>query len=159
MGTETDSSWAASTLGLLIVSSIACRSRIPTTQTLDNCTAWANGAAAGGSGHNFNLNHGPVVTHILRNNLSINGTVSTNTISILISNSWQVVTSPAASTNDILSVDESFALYPRRDDGGLPEVPFMRPVVGGRLVDKGADLGAPFAGPAPDLGAYESLVW
>jgi hypothetical protein len=130
-----------------------------TTQTLDHCTAWANGAAAGGSGHNFNLNHGPVVTHILRNNLSIDGTVSTNTISILRSNSWQVVTSPAASTNDVLSINESFALYPRRDDGGLPEVPILRPVVGGRLLDKGANLGAPFAGSAPDLGAFESLVW
>jgi Pel9A-like, right handed beta helix region len=128
-------------------------------QTLDNCTAWANGAAAGGSGENFNLNHGPVVAHILRNNLSIDGTIKTNTISILISNSWQVVTSPAASTNDVLSTDEAYALFPRRDDGGLPEVPFLRPVVGGRLVDKGADLSEPFAGPAPDLGAYETLVW
>ena len=130
-----------------------------TTQTVDNCTAWANGAAAGGSGHNFNLNHGPVVTHILRNNLSINGTVSTNTISILISNSWQVVTSPAASTNDLLSVDTSWALAPRRDDGSLPESPFLRPVPNGRLVDKGADIGNSFQGPAPDLGAFETPAW
>jgi hypothetical protein len=130
-----------------------------TTQTLDNCTAWANGAAVGGSGHNFNLNHGPVVTHILRNNLSIDGTVSTNTISILISNSWQVVSSPAANTNDLLSTDTSWALAPRRDDGGLPEVPFMRPVPVGRLVDRGANVGVVFYGPAPDLGAFETLVW
>ena len=128
-------------------------------QTIDQCTAWANGPAAGGSGQNFNLNHGPVVAHVLRNNLSIDGTVSTNTISILISNSWQVVTSPAASTNDLLSADTSWAVAPRRDDGGLPETPFMRPVPGGRLVDKGADLGEPFYGSAPDLGAFETPVW
>lgn len=126
-------------------------------QTLDQCTAWTNGPAGGG--YNFNLNHGPAVAHVLRNNLSIDGRVSTNTISILISNSWQVVTSPAASTNDLLSVDTAFAVAPRRDDGGLPETPFMRPVPGGRLVDKGADLGQPFYGSAPDLGAFETPVW
>ena len=128
-------------------------------QTLDNCTAWANGTAIGGSGHNFNLNHGPVVAHILRNNLSINGTINTNTISTLISNSWQVVTSPDPSVSDVLSTNEAYALFPRRDDGSLPETPFMRPVPAGRLVDQGTNIGAAFNGSAPDLGAFETPVW
>jgi hypothetical protein len=125
--------------------------------TVDQNTSWANG------GENFDLNHNSVtsVVHIVRNNLSIAGgkADSFTSGSILISNSWQVITSPAANTNDVLSIDTSFATAPRRDDGSLPEIPLMRPVPGGRLVDKGANIGLPFSGPAPDLGAFESSVW
>ena len=124
--------------------------------TVDQNTAWANG------GSNFQLNHPSTSTpHVVRNNISIAGKSSDAFVSgsTLISNSWQAITSPAASTNDLLSVDTAFATAPRRDDGGLPETPFMRPVPGGRLVDKGVDLGKPFSGSAPDLGAFESLVW
>ena len=124
-------------------------------QTLDNCTAWNNGTL---SGHNFNLNHGAIVAHVLRNNLSIAGTVSTNTVTVQVSNSWQVV-NPAPGSSDVLSVDAALALAPRRDDGSLPETPFLRPVPTGRLVDQGANLGEPFFGPAPDLGAFESPIW
>jgi hypothetical protein len=73
------------------------------------------------------------------------------------SNTWQVLSN--VSTNDFLSADYSWALAPRRDDGGLPENPFMRPVPTGRLVDKGVNLGNPYVGPAPDLGAYETTTW
>jgi hypothetical protein len=123
--------------------------------TVDQNTAWKN------LGQNFDLNHGTVTTgvHVVRNNLSIDGTISTAAGSILSNNSWQVITSPAASTNDVLSIDDSFATAPRRDDGSLPEIPFMRPVTGGRLVDKGVNIGLPFSGPAPDLGAFETSVW
>jgi hypothetical protein len=125
-------------------------------QTVDQNTAWANRA------RNFNLRHGTNTTpHVVRNNVSMAGGSAdtfTNT-TILVSNSWQLITSPAVGTNDFLSLDTTWATAPRRDDGGLPEIPFLRPVPGGRLVDKGADLGAPFSGSAPDLGAYETLVW
>ena len=126
--------------------------------TVDQNTAWSNPT------NNFNLNHGTVTAgvHVVRNNLSILTGISVDTFasgSILLSNSWQVVTSPAANTNDVLSIDDSFATAPRRDDGGLPEIPFMRPVTGGRLVDKGVNIGQPFSGTAPDLGAFETSVW
>ena len=117
--------------------------------------SWANRKA------NFSLAHGANTTpHVVRNNVSLaggssdsftSGTLSTN-------NSWQVV-SPAAGTNDFLSMDASFAVAPRRDDGGLPETPFVRPVPTGRLVDKGMNIGSPFVGSAPDLGAYETTTW
>jgi hypothetical protein len=125
-------------------------------QTVDQNTSWSNRS------RNFNLKHGTNTTpHAVRNNVSMFGGTAdafTNT-TILVSNSWQMAFSPALGTNDFLSMDTSWAVAPRRDDGGLPETPFMRPVPGGRLVDKGADLGAPFSGSAPDLGAYETLVW
>jgi hypothetical protein len=73
------------------------------------------------------------------------------------SNTWQVLST--VNTNDFLGTDYSWALAPRRDDGGLPENPFLRPVPTGRLVNKGMDLGSPFVGSAPDLGAYETTMW
>lgn len=127
--------------------------------TLDNCTSWANGGA------NFNLNHDannvPMVgVHVLRNNLSIAGHSSDafRTGSLLTNNSWQVV-SPVPTVNDVLSTNSSGINGPRRDDGSPPQLLFLRPVPGGRLVDKGVNLGQAFNGPAPDLGAYESSAW
>lgn len=129
-------------------------------QIVDQNTVWNNGGGA------INLNHlgsqyGALQSsHVVRNNVAI-GTVSmggTATYpSIQMSNTWQVLT--GVNTNDFLSTDYTWALTPRRDDGGLPETPFLRPVPGGRLVDKGVNLGRPFNGSAPDLGAYETSTW
>jgi Protein of unknown function (DUF1565) len=126
--------------------------------TLDNCTAWNNGTK---SGNNFNLDHGAVTqgVHVVRNDLSINGGLTFAPGTIQTSNSWQLIISPAAATTDVLSVDISLAMGPRRDDGGLPEVPFLRPVPTGRLVDRGTILGLVFSGAAPDLGAFEAPDW
>jgi len=121
--------------------------------TVDQNTSWNNS-------RNFDLNHGTITTgqHVIQNNLSIGGTNADTFASgsILVSNSWQVITSPAANTNDVISIDTSFATAPRRDDGSLPEMPLMRPMPNGRLVDMGANIGLPFSGAAPDLGAFES---
>jgi autotransporter-associated beta strand protein len=121
--------------------------------TVDNNTSWGNRSGA------INLNHptGNTLAHIIRNNVVISGSVLTNSSSILISNSWQVI-SPAVSSNDFLSMDTSFLSAPRQADGSLPINPLVRPVPNGRLVDKGANIGDPFYGSAPDLGAYESAV-
>lgn len=121
--------------------------------TLDQNTAWANVTC------NFNLNHNAITqgVHVARNNLSLDGAVTIPGSAIQTNNSWQVLTS--ASTNDVLSVDPAFLLAPRRDDGSLPETPFLRPVPDGRLLDNGAALGEPFFGSAPDLGAFESPAW
>lgn len=44
----------------------------------------------------------------------------------------------------------------RQADGSLPVVPFLRLASASALIDKGTDVGLPFAGKAPDLGAFES---
>lgn len=122
-------------------------------QTLYHNTAWANG------NRNYNLNHGTNVTpHVLCNNLSVNGGVidAFRAGTRQTNNSWQVL-SPAAVTGDMLSVQESLAAAPRKPDGSLPHVDLLRPVPGGRLVDKGVPLGDWFYGAAPDLGAFESM--
>lgn len=124
-------------------------------QTVDNNTAWGN------FGSNFQLNHGTNPTpHIIRNNLSLAGKSgdSFRSGSLLTNNSWQAL-SPAATANDVLGIDYSLATGPRRDDGGLPELPFLRPVPAGRLANKGVNTGGAFTGSAPDIGAYDSPEW
>ena len=46
-------------------------------------------------------------------------------------------------------------LGPRNADGSIPNVGFLKLKEGSRAIDKGEDLGFPFAGEAPDLGAFE----
>jgi hypothetical protein len=43
----------------------------------------------------------------------------------------------------------------RQADGSLPVLPFLRLAAGSKLIDKGKDVGLPFLGTAPDLGAFE----
>ncbi|HET7624461.1 MAG TPA: right-handed parallel beta-helix repeat-containing protein, partial [Verrucomicrobiae bacterium] len=120
-------------------------------QTLDNNTAWANRS------RNFSMAHGVNTTpHVVRNNISFgggsgdsftSGTLSTN-------NSWQVL-SPGPNAADFQSLDYSALTGSRQADGSLPDLPFLKPVPNGRLVDKGVNTGDPFKGTAPDLGAFE----
>ena len=44
---------------------------------------------------------------------------------------------------------------PRQADGSLPNISFLRLAAGSKMIDKGTDVGLPFVGTAPDLGAYE----
>ncbi|MGH7992176.1 MAG: right-handed parallel beta-helix repeat-containing protein [Limisphaerales bacterium] len=129
-------------------------------QTVDQNTVWNNGSGA------INLNHlgsqyGTLQSsHVVRNNVAIGAVAIGGTATypaVQWSNTWQVL--PDVNTNDFLSTDYTWAMAPRRDDGSLPETPFLRPVPGGRLVDEGANLGNPFNGAAPDLGAFETPVW
>ena len=46
-------------------------------------------------------------------------------------------------------------LGPRKADGSLPDVDFLKLKEGSQAIDKGENIGLPFAGKAPDLGAYE----
>lgn len=57
---------------------------------------------------------------------------------------------------DFLSLDESFLTAPRQADGSLPDVPFMKLNPKSNLIDNGVDVGYPYLGKAPDLGAFEA---
>ena len=69
-------------------------------------------------------------------------------------NSWNL-TSVTASEADFLSLDPALAKAPRQADGSLPNNNFARLISGSDLIDKGVDVGLPYNGIAPDLGAYE----
>lgn len=59
------------------------------------------------------------------------------------------------SDQDFVSLDESQLTQPRRADGSLPEISFMRLSPSSRLIDRGVDVGFPYRGARPDLGAFE----
>lgn len=57
---------------------------------------------------------------------------------------------------DFISVDQSLLTAPRKPDGSLPDIDFLRPAQGSAIIDAGVDIGFPFSGNAPDLGAIET---
>lgn len=68
-------------------------------------------------------------------------------------NSWDLGITP--SDADFVSVSDTGAMGPREADGSLPNLDFLELRMGSALIDKGTDVGLPFSGSAPDLGAYE----
>jgi hypothetical protein len=105
---------------------------------------------------NFDMRSpGTRTTHTLRNNVAAppgitigNFSGGTNEF-----NSWTLPVTVTSS--DFASLDKASALAPRGPDGSLPSLPLLRLVAGSDLIDRGASLGQPFVGRAPDLGAYE----
>ena len=56
---------------------------------------------------------------------------------------------------DFASVDEGALIQPRQPHGHLPAIRFLHPAPGSIIVDTGVDVGFPFRGARPDLGAFE----
>ena len=104
---------------------------------------------------------GPGYDHVLINNVAYadfgsgvsNIVDSLNTIE---ANNWTLGIS--VSSDDFLSVDLEQLTAPRKPDGSLPDIDFLRPTSGSMLIDAGVDIGFPFLGEAPDLGAFESAA-
>jgi hypothetical protein len=59
---------------------------------------------------------------------------------------------------DFESLDEGQLVLPRKADGDLPDMTFLHLAPGSPCIDKGVDIGFPFAGPHPDLGCFESKL-
>jgi hypothetical protein len=91
---------------------------------------------------------------ILRNNLAYTGTLVSNVAGADVAyNSWNlpVVINDA----DFQGVSTDGWDAPRLPDGSLPPMPHFRLVAGSDLIDKGVNVGLPYLGAAPDLGAFE----
>ena len=68
-------------------------------------------------------------------------------------NSWN---SPLSVSNeDFISIDTTGVRGARKPDGSLPDLKFLRLAPTSKLIDAGVDVGLPFNGKSPDLGAYE----
>jgi hypothetical protein len=108
------------------------------------------------NGTNYNMLTDTTSDHKLRNNIAMTpGTaISQFTGGTDTFNSWTL--SVTVSSADFLSVMESEALAARLPDGNLPAMNFLRLAMGSDLIDKGENVGLPFAGSAPDLGPFES---
>ncbi len=68
-------------------------------------------------------------------------------------NTWDLNITP--SSNDFASVADAGCMGPRQPDGSPPNLDFMKLHTGSHMIDKGTDVGLPYVGVAPDLGAYE----
>ena len=116
--------------------------------TIYNGTAYRNGS-------NYSLNEtvafGKSMTIVnsiaLGSSGPIIGTVIQET------NSWMDQFS--ATAEDFDSIDTTGVRGPRKPDGSLPDIQFMHLTAGSDLIDRGTDVGLPFIGVAPDLGAFE----
>ncbi len=106
------------------------------------------------------------LAHIMRNNIGYPNKNTNMTGVDTQFNAWDLNLTPAA--KDFVSITDpsvsgtgqtiettSPALGPRQADGSLPDVDFLKLAAGSQMIDKGTDVGLPFVGAAPDLGAYE----
>ena len=102
------------------------------------------------------------LAHIFRNNISFdnksanwNGAHSNAIIDHNSNNGGWQTTGPAASAADFISLDTAGISGPRKPDGSLPDINFMHLTEGSDLIDAGVDVGLPYNGSAPDIGAFE----
>lgn len=99
----------------------------------------------------------PGYDHMLKNNLGYKGGAEITNVEpakcVLVANSWDLGLN--LRDRDFQSLDLSELEKPRQPDGGLPEISLMHLKRGSPAIDKGVDVGLPFTGKAPDLGAFE----
>ncbi|MFA6135213.1 MAG: right-handed parallel beta-helix repeat-containing protein [Phycisphaerae bacterium] len=99
------------------------------------------------------------VTHVLRNNVALGDAPPMSGHERFPpddqSNSWNLENA-TVTADDFLSIVPDGVDGPRQADGSLPDIAFMHPRPGSRLVDAGIPVELPFKGPAPDLGAFET---
>ncbi len=97
-----------------------------------------------------------ITVGVYRNNIALGGMLfSNNTHSPDdASNSWNTA-GVTVTEADFQSVAMTGMDAPRQADGSLPVLPNFRLKPDSDLIDKGVDLKLPFAGKAPDLGAFE----
>ena len=90
----------------------------------------------------------------LRNNLAYTGTLTSNMSgTTAANNSWNL--SITLSNSLFQSVATTGWDAARRSDGSLPALTSLHLATGSALIDKGVNVGLPFQGKAPDLGAFE----
>src|SRR4051794_6547305 len=92
--------------------------------------------------------------HVMRNNVGFpNKNVSMDGVDTA-SNTWDLGVSEAST--DFASTSDTGCTGAREANGGMPSAcTFMHLKAGSPLIDKGVNVGLPYVGTAPDLGAYE----
>jgi hypothetical protein len=117
--------------------------------TVYNCTGYLNSP-------DFGFTNATYGSLIAKNNASLSSK-STNKAACKTvtqsNNTW--LSGFTNSAADFISTDVTQMLNPRKADGSLPEITFMHQKSTSSMIDKGVNLSLPFAGTAPDLGAFE----
>ena len=94
------------------------------------------------------------LAHKMRNNIGFPNKNANMTGVDTAFNTWDLNIAQAATDFVNTTLDTSYQ-GPRQADGSMPNTGFLRLAAGSPLIDKGTNVGLPFAGAAPDLGAYE----
>jgi len=68
---------------------------------------------------------------------------------------WKYNPAVSVTDADFVSVDANELTTPRKSDGSLPDINFLRLAAGSDLIDAGVDVGLPYYGSAPDMGYSE----
>jgi uncharacterized repeat protein (TIGR02059 family) len=73
---------------------------------------------------------------------------------------WVTIVNPEynVTNDDFISIDTAQLRYPRKADGSLPDITFLKLKEGSDLINRGIDVGLPYSGTAPDLGYSEYLL-
>lgn len=114
-------------------------------------TAYNNVAYKNGTNFGFGNSVKSGQKHDLRNNISLNGSVSISNASSS-HNSWQSI---GVSSDDFMSLDLSKATIARQENGMIPYSTLFRLKSSSSLIDAGTKTGEAYLGNAPDLGAFE----
>ncbi len=114
-----------------------------------NCTGYANG-----TNYSVIRDLKPGKTFIIKNCVSLGSYGSLGTFAQQEKNSWAAPFDVTG--DDFVSIDPAAAYGPRKADGSLPDIAFMHLKSGSDLIDAGVNVGIPFSGAAPDLGAFET---
>jgi hypothetical protein len=119
-----------------------------------NNTAYRNGVGFNMLGYDLNRRMDAGMG-VYRNNIAFAGTATSNSSGADASNnSWDIPGLPVTAA-DFESIDTAGVFGPRKPDGSLPDIKFLRLAGNSPLIDKGKDVGLSFEGAAPDLGAFE----
>lgn len=134
-----------------------------------NCVSYGNG----NDGFGFGVGRSVGIAHIFRNNLAYNNNqfasgadwVYDGEPDNISNNYWasvyneinygNVMDPVSVNASDFESVSSAGAAGPRQADGSLPDLPFLHLAAGSDLIDRGVDVGLPYSGSSPDVGAYE----
>lgn len=103
----------------------------------------------------------PETDHYLANNLGYDARIeelsNINKEECILLNNYFDLDFPVKST-DFESLDVNELTLPRQSDGSLPDVNFFKLKSSSPLLDLGIDIGNPYYGKAPDLGAFETII-
>ena len=108
------------------------------------------------------LTDGPGYNHVLKNNISFSPRLKANDITsydparCTIEHNSFLNNEINISADDFISLDTALLTAPRKPDGSLPDINFMRLRANSSLIDNGVNIGLPYKGKAPDLGCFEA---
>lgn len=113
-----------------------------------NCTSWDN------DNNNFGFWATPNTDTVINCISFDGGGVSMPADAVTtINNNWDLDIEVTA--DDFISMDYTEIMAPRKADGSLPDVNFLKLKSTSKLINLGIEVGLPYIGVAPDLGAFE----